>query len=142
MLSAAVLVASLALAVLRFLLQGELDPNSLTFTGMILYVALPGLAGYVATFLYSGIKTILPFYDNLDAKVHQILAPVFAFLFGFFVIGKLGLTAIGDVHTAGLDWYLGATTTLMQAGVFRFFKRKAPVDATVALKASRESKAL
>jgi hypothetical protein len=128
----------LSVALLR--LVQDLDPNSLTFTGMLLYVALPGLAGYVATFLYGGVKTILPFYDKLPAGVHQILAPLFAFVFGYFVVGKLGLNAIGDVHTAGYDWYLGAATTLMQGGIFRFFKRKAPVDATVALEASRESK--
>ena len=136
MLTAALgLTIALVMAILGF----AQDPNDLTFTGALLYVALPGVAGLVATFLYGGVKTILPFYDRLDAKVHQILAPVFGFLFGYFVVGKLGLPAMGDVHAATMEWYLGATTSLGMAGIFRFFKRKAPVDATVALDASRKS---
>jgi hypothetical protein len=95
-------------------------------------------AGYAAKLIYDGIKTTFPWYDRLPALVHQILAPIWGFLFGA-VTSATGAELLTDIHAINAAWIGGILVTGIQAGFKRLEKAKNPTDATVALEASRAS---
>jgi hypothetical protein len=136
------LALSLLLATIATVLLQAADASDLTTLGALLLAALPGISGALATLAYSGVKTILPPYDRLPAIVHQIAAPLFGFLFGYFLVTKLGLRPVDTLAGLDLEWWNASFTSLGMAGIFRYFKRSTPTDATIALEATRKSTSL
>lgn len=117
------------------------DPTSLSFFGMIALLAVPGVLGWLWTFIYGGLKTVWPWYDKLDARVHQIATPILGWLFSAYVVHKLGFAPIEGVSGVTQAWFIGGMSALVNGGIFRYLKRKSPVDATLALETTRKSKA-
>jgi hypothetical protein len=129
-------VAALALAAL----QVPADPaaGDLSPVGLVLLSILPAVTGYVSTLLYGGIKTIIPVYDRLPSIVHQVAAPFFGLALGY-VATFANVHPVADLTGIDQPWLDAVANAVAMAGVFRFFKRKDPTDATLALQVSRES---
>jgi hypothetical protein len=112
------------------------DPTSPV--GALAYAALLPVVAWIATKLYDGLKTVFPFLDRAPALVHQVLAPLTQFAFGW-VSAATGAERLTDLHGVTAGWTGGILTLLLAGGIKRWEKTKAPTDATVVLESSRAS---
>ena len=110
-------------------------PSLSPLAGAALAAALV-LSGYIAKIAYDGIKTILPFYDNLPAVIHQVAAPFLSLAFGY-VSTATGAELLSDVHSISANWLGAIFTMLLSAGFKRLEKAQHPGDATLKVERSR-----
>lgn len=118
------------------LLQDASGPS--TSFGLLVAAVLAPVIPWLAGKSYDGLKTIFPFFDRLPAIVHQVLAPLFGVASGW-LTASFGVAAFTDLHGVTPGLIGGVYTALAMAGIKRWEKSKHPMDATIAVAASRES---
>ena len=93
-------------------------------------------SGVLSKKSYDGLKTIIPPFDKLPAKVHMVGAPLFGFAFGAVAAG-LTAAQLLDVDGPAAPLLGGVVNALVMGGQFRLEKTKQPVDGTVAVESTR-----
>jgi hypothetical protein len=123
------------------LLLAQSADEPTTPVGALAYAALLPVVGWIAGKLYDGLKTVIPALDKAPAIVHQVLAPLLQFAFGW-VSAATGAAVLTGLDAIDAGWIGGILTTLLAAGIKRWEKSKAPADATVVLENTRASSAV
>lgn len=106
--------------------------------GALAYAALLPVVGWISTKLYDGFKTIIPPLDKAPAVIHQVLAPLLQFGFGW-VAAATGAAVLTGLDEVSAGWIGGILNTLLAAGIKRWEKAKQPSDTTIVLENSRAS---
>lgn len=106
--------------------------------GALAYAALLPVVSWIAAKLYDGLKTVIPPLDKAPAVVHQALAPIIQFAFGW-VSAATGAAVLTGFDQVDAGWIGGILTFLLAAGIKRYEKARAPTDTTVVLEKSRAS---